>query len=154
MLTGSAVLRLTHIVKSSMPTDIALIGLMEAVDEVRLSTWLDCTEASSLKSAMSTQECELVSSSLDLLPQFGGIRMQSLIKAASEELLGSWASVAAILISFLQSKGLDMNAKLADIMVAMADDDTDPLRPVIPTVSSLLVVSSKAQCFLSDITQT
>jgi hypothetical protein len=64
---------------------------MEAVDDAYLSTWLECTGAASLESlTMSAQERELLSSSLDLPPQFGGIGiMQPLIKATDEELLGS-----------------------------------------------------------------
>ena len=44
MLIGSAVPRLTHIVKS-VPKDDASTGWMSAVDDANLSTWMDCTGA-------------------------------------------------------------------------------------------------------------
>jgi len=72
---------------------------------------------------MSTQERGLQTSSLDLLPpQFGGIGMQSLIRAADEELLGSWASLTANLIVFLRSKSLSVYDKQADALDAMTYD--------------------------------
>ncbi len=68
--------------------------------------------------------------------------MQSLIRVAYEELLGSWASVTAHLIVFLRSKGLGVYDKLADAMDAMADDDTDDTNsPVIPAVASITLVT-------------
>ncbi len=51
--------------------------------------------------------------------------MQSLIRSADEELLGSWASVTANLIVILRSKSLIVYDKLAYAMDAMADDDAD-----------------------------
>ena len=85
ILIGPAVPRLSHIVKS-VPKDATSTVWMEAVDDAHLSTWLDCTGL-----AMLSHERELMSSSLDLPPQFGGIGIQLLIKAADEKLLGSWA---------------------------------------------------------------
>ena len=80
--------------------------------------------------------------------------MQSLIKAADEELLGSGASVTTTLISFLRSKGLPIYDKLANALDAMADEDEDSSSHVIPAVSSLKTISAGAKCYLSDITQT
>ena len=75
--------------------------------------------------------------------------MQSRIRVADEELLGSWASVTANLIVFLRSKSLSVYDKLADALDAMADDDTDNTNsPVIPSVASIMVVNT----FLADIT--
>jgi hypothetical protein len=53
MLIGSAVPRLTHIVKS-VPKDTSSTRWMEAVDDAHLSTWLDCTRAASLGLAMTS----------------------------------------------------------------------------------------------------
>jgi len=150
MLIGYVVPRLTHIAKS-VPRDAASTEWMKAVDDAHLSTWLDCTGATSLGYAMSAHERELLSSSLDLPPQVGGIGMQSLIKATNEELLGSWASVTPNLVSFLRSKGLPIYDKLANALDAMADEDEDPSSHVIPAVSSLPEVSAIAQCYISDI---
>ncbi len=80
--------------------------------------------------------------------------MQSLIKAAHEELLGSWASVTTNLIVFIRSKSLSIYDKLANALDAMADDDVEDTRvPVIPTVASLMTVSARAHTFLTNITQ-
>ena len=78
--------------------------------------------------------------------------LQSLIRAAYEELLGSWAPVSAELISFLRSKGLNDYDKLADALDAMADEDGDQTSPIIPATASLLAVSTRAQVYLANIT--
>jgi hypothetical protein len=79
--------------------------------------------------------------------------MQSLIRAADEEMLGSWASVTANLLVFLRLKSLNVCDKLADALDAMADDDTDNTdSPVIPAVASIMVLVARAHTFLADIT--
>ena len=82
---------------------------MATVDEAHLSTLLDFTGASTLESDLTPQERNKLSASLDLPFEFFGIGMQSFIKAADEKLLGSWASITAILIVFLRSKGLSVS---------------------------------------------
>jgi hypothetical protein len=152
MLTGFAVPRFTHIAKSVK--DDASSGWMSAVDDAHLSTWLECTGVSTLDADLSSQERHLLTASLDLPPQFGGIGLQSLIRAADEELLGSLASVTANLIVFLRTKSLSVYDKLVDALDAMADDDTDVTNPpVIPTIASIMAVSARAHTFLADITQ-
>ena len=165
MLTGAAVPRLTHILKS-VPKDEASKGWMQAVDDAHLSTWLECAGASTLDADLSLQEHNLLSASLDLPPQFGGIGMQSLIRAADEEYLGSWAAVTANLTSFLRARGLDVYDKMANAMDSMADEvvpsaENDDLAPGeaetdatvrnIPAITSLLAVSARTHSFLADI---
>jgi hypothetical protein len=89
MLTRYTDPRLTDIAKS-VPKDATSIGWMQAVDEARLSTWLDCMGASSLGSTMWTQERKLLSSSLDPPPP-SVWRDRNVVshKADDEELLGS-----------------------------------------------------------------
>jgi hypothetical protein len=65
MLIGSAASRLTHIVKY-VPKDDASTRWMMSVDEVHLSTLLDCTGASTRGADLSSHERDLLSSSLDL----------------------------------------------------------------------------------------
>ncbi len=103
MLTGEAIPRLTHILKS-VPKDEASKGWMQAVDDAHLSTWLECAGAPTLVADLTLQEHNRLSTSLDLPPQFGGIGMQSLIRAADEEYLGSWAAVTANLITHLPTR--------------------------------------------------
>jgi hypothetical protein len=72
MLTGSAVPRLTHILKS-VPKDHASMDWMETADEVHLHTWLRCNGAETLHDALSPSDRSLPLASLDLPPQFGGV---------------------------------------------------------------------------------
>ena len=102
---------------------------------------------------MTSQERQHLAASLDLPPQFEGMGLQSLIRAAYEELLGSWASVTANLITFSRSKGLSVHDKLADALDAMVDENTDPATPIIPAVASLLAVKTRARGFLEDISR-
>jgi hypothetical protein len=67
MLIGSAVPGPTHIVKC-VPKDDVSTRWMMAVDETHLSTWLDCTGASTLIAELSSEERDLLSTSLDLPP--------------------------------------------------------------------------------------
>jgi hypothetical protein len=102
ILTGYAVPRLTHIMKS-VPKDPASIEWMESVDEAHLSTWLSCSGAETLHAALSHPDRSHLAASLDPPPpppQFGGVGLQTLIRIAEEELLGSWASITSDLISF------------------------------------------------------
>jgi len=82
------------------------------------------------------------------------VGLQSLIRAADEELLGSWASVSADLVSFFRSKGLTVYDKLANALDAMANENDDQTSPVIPTMASLLAVSTRAHVYLANITET
>ena len=99
MLTGSAVPRLTHILKP-IPKDEASKSWMQSADDALLSTWLDCVGAEQLRDALSTAENNYLAASLELPPQFGGVGMQSLMRIADEELLWPWASIIAELITF------------------------------------------------------
>ncbi len=107
MLTCSTVPRLTHLL-TSVPKDEASAEWMASVDEAHLSTWLRCVGASSLDETLPRNEREHLAATLDLPPLFGGIGLQSLVWAADEEMLGSWASITAELISFCISKGMDV----------------------------------------------
>jgi hypothetical protein len=60
MLTGSAVPRLTHILKS-VPMDHASIEWMQSVDDIHLSTWLKCVGAEQLDAALAAPKKALPS---------------------------------------------------------------------------------------------
>jgi hypothetical protein len=62
-----------------------------------------------------------MASSLDLPPQFGGVGLHSLIRAADEELTGSWASITTDLINFYRSKQLSAYTKMVEALDSMAD---------------------------------
>jgi hypothetical protein len=152
MLMCLAVPRLTHIVKS-VSKDDAATGWMTTVDEAHLSTWLDCTGASTLGLDVTPQKCNHLSASLDQNLQFGGIGMQSLIKAADEELLGACVLVSANLIVFLRTKGLSGYDRLGDAPDVMVDNEEDAMVPIIQAVTSLVVASARAHTFLFNMTQ-
>ena len=125
-----------------MPKDEISKQWMEDVDMEHLSTWMGCAGTSTLESDMTAHERRrLLAASLDLPPQFGGLGLQSLIRVANEEWLGSWASVTTNLIAFFRSKGLTVYDKLADALDAMADENIDLATPIIPTYASLLTAA-------------
>ena len=74
------------------------------------------------------------------------------MRAAYENVIGSWASVTTDLVSFFRSKSLNVYDKLVDVLEIMANEDITTTIAIIPEVSSLLVVSTRAQVFLADIT--
>ena len=90
---------------------------------------------------MTAQERRHLATSLDLPPQFGVVGLQSLIRVANEELLGSWTSVTANLIAFFRSKNLNVHDKMAHALDAMADENCDSTSTII---APLLTDSTKA----------
>jgi hypothetical protein len=66
---------------------------------------------------------------LDLPPQFGGVGLQSFIRVAYKELMGSWALFIANLISFLRSKGLSVYDRLAYALDGMQRRIATPETP-------------------------
>jgi hypothetical protein len=101
MLTGShdEVPRFTHILMF-VPKDQASTAWMQSADDAHLSMWLRCVGTEQLDAALPTLERAHLAESLDLPPQFGGVGLQSLMRASDKELLGSWTTVTADLINF------------------------------------------------------
>ncbi len=79
---------------------------MQEVDSQHLSTWMECIGASVLHEDLDPHDRNRLAAELDLPPQFGGVGLQSLIRAADEKLLGSWASVSADVIAYFRTKNL------------------------------------------------
>ena len=82
--------------------------------------------------------------------------MQSLVRAADEELLGSWAAVTADLITFCRSKGLSVYSQIADALDSMPDPpplptDADRDAPLHPAIEAMMTVSTRAHAFLETI---
>ena len=86
MLTAVVVPRLTHVFKSVLK-DVTSTAWMKEVDDAHLTTWMTCVGGESLAADLPPIERDHRSASLDLPPQFGGVELQSLIRAADEELL-------------------------------------------------------------------
>ena len=150
MLTGSAVPRLSHVLKS-VPKDQTSEPWMKEVDKKHMETWMECVGALSLHNDMTDKERQHLADSVDLPPQFGGVGLQSLIRAADEEMIGSWASITADLITYFRAKSLPVYDELAEALEAMADEETETNR--VPAVQSLLAVSARSQSFLADMTE-
>jgi hypothetical protein len=129
MLTGAAIPRLSHVLKPA-PKDPSTNEWMQSVDGAHLSTWLNCLGATNFETVLSPQERDHLSSSLDLPPQFGGVGLQSLVRAVDEELLGSWASITTDLIKFFRSKDLNVYTILAEALESMVDVEEGPKDPL------------------------
>jgi hypothetical protein len=71
MLTGSAVPRLSHVLKLA-PKDQTFEPWMNEVDKKHVETWMECVGSSSLHNDMTVQERHHLADSLDLPPQFRG----------------------------------------------------------------------------------
>ena len=77
MLAGSVAPRMTHIMKSSPKTEDTSAWML-APYEAHISTWLRClTNSMKLEEALSREELELLTETLDLPPQLGGAGLQS-----------------------------------------------------------------------------
>ena len=129
MLTGSAVPRVTHILKS-VSKDHASTEWMQAADDAHLSTWLTCVGEEQLDATLLAPKRAHLAASMDLPPQFGGVGLQSLIRVADEELLGSWVAVTADLINFCRSRGLSAYSQIDDALDFMADTPPTPMDEV------------------------
>ena len=105
MLKGAAVPRLSHIMRS-IQKNKRLCGWMRDMDSAHLSAWLHCLTASEdLELALGAAGRSQLSDILDLPPSYGGDGLQSLEDSADEEFLGSFAAIAAALISFCRKNG-------------------------------------------------
>jgi hypothetical protein len=73
---------------------------MKEMYAAHVSTSLHCLTASAnLEHALGPHALDQLSGLIDLPPAYGGIGLQSLERAADEELLGSFAGISASLIA-------------------------------------------------------
>ena len=100
---------------------------------------------------MTPLERRHLAASLDLSRQFVGAGLQSLIRAANVDLIGSWASVKTDLVSPFRFKCLIVYDELAEAREAMPDEDKNTATPIIPAVESLEAGSTNAQVFRAEI---
>jgi hypothetical protein len=123
MLTGAAVPRLTHILKSIQKNN-PIEPWTRDMDAAHLSTWLHCLLASpSLEHAMDPEERRYMAEMMDLPPSYGGTCLYLMEKAADEELLGAHTGITASLISFCMKTETE-----AYIAIAEALEDIAPLK--------------------------
>jgi len=115
---------------------------------------MKCFGGETLDTALPPSEREYLVAPLDLSPQFGGVGLQSLIRAADKELLSSRASITSGLITSFRSKDIPVYSRLADALDSMVDThDTVPDETTIPTIESMLAASTRAHAFLDTIPQ-
>jgi hypothetical protein len=129
---------------------------MQATDDAHLSTWLTCVGAEQLDAALSTPKNTHLAVAMDLPPHFGGVGLQTLIRAAGEELLGSWAAVTSDLINFCRSKGLSTYSQIADALDSIANTPPTHMEEVHtallhPSIDTMMTVSMRAHAFLGTI---
>jgi len=103
MLTGAVRQKLIYLLKTMQKNPLTTQWTRE-IDGAHLSTWLHCLTASTdLENAIGPLARDQLASLSDLPPALGGIGLLSLERFADEELLGSFAGIAASLISFCMS---------------------------------------------------
>ena len=87
------------------------------MDGAHLSAWLHCLTASDdLENDMSAESREGLLMLLDLPASYGGAGLQSLALAADEEFIGSFAGIAAALITFYKNTELSAYIKIAEAL--------------------------------------
>ena len=126
MLAGSAVPRRSHVLKS-IPKDQTSEPWMKEADKEHISTWMECVGASTLHNDLTDKERQHLADSLDLPPQFAGVGLRILIRAAYEEMIGSWASITADLITYFRAKSLSVYDELANALDDMSDESTETM---------------------------
>ena len=125
---------------------------------IYLSTWLRCVGAEQLDATLPALERAHLAASIDLPPQFGGAGLQSLIRTADEEIIGSWAAYTADLITLYRSKGLSAYSHIVDALDSIAnhlptpmDDDHAP--PLHPSIDAMMTDSMRAHAFFGTISK-
>jgi hypothetical protein len=121
MLTGAAGPCLTHLLES-MEKNPTTAPLMREMESANVATWLHClTSSSILESSMDPTSMDILTDWLDLPPSYGGASLNSLFRSADEELLGSFADIAASLISFCRKTELLVYIGIAEAVESMGD---------------------------------
>jgi len=94
---------------------------MQEMDGAHLSAWLHCLTASEvLEHALGPEGRSQLSDLLDLPPSYGGAGLQSLEDSADEEFLGSFAAIAASLITFSRKTEQHVYIRIAEALEALA----------------------------------
>jgi len=121
MLTGAARPRLTHLLKSVEKNPRTELWLLE-MDSANVATWLHClTSSTVLETAMDDSNMDILTDWLDLPPSYGGVGLNSICRSADEEHFGSFATIAASLISFCRKTELHVYVGIAEALKAMGD---------------------------------
>jgi hypothetical protein len=116
MLKGAAVPRLSHILKYVQKNNHSA-GWIAEMDGAHLSAWLHCLTASGdLENDLGMERKTSLSELLDLPASYGGAGLHSLDLAAYDEFMGSFAGIAAALISFCRNTELPAYIRIAEAL--------------------------------------
>ena len=125
MLKGAIVPRLSHILKYVQKNNHT-VGWMAEIDGAHLSASLHCLTASEvLKNDLGSEGRGNLLGLLDLSTFYGGAGLQSLVVAAEERFLGSFAGIAASLISFFKNTEMPVYIRIAEALEGTEDTDVD-----------------------------
>jgi hypothetical protein len=95
------------------------------MDKAHLSAWMHCLAASDdLEQALDPEGRDHLSNLLDLPASYGGAGLHSLEACADEELLGSFAGIAASLITFCRTTKLPVYSNIAEALETLEDPAT------------------------------
>jgi hypothetical protein len=131
MLKGAAVPRLSHILRSVQKNHHSR-GWMRDMDGAHLSAWLHCLTASEdLELALGPVGRSQLSDILSLPPSYGGAGLQSLEDSADEEFLGSFAAIAAALISFCRKTEQRVYIRIAEALESLHDPENEGTSPTL-----------------------
>ena len=98
------------------------MGCMTKMDGAHLSAWLQCLTASDdLEQPLGPEGREGLSALLDLPASYGEAGLHSLEVSADEELLGSFAGIAATLIAFCRKTKLPIYIKIVEAVEMLQD---------------------------------
>jgi len=96
---------------------------MKDMDSANVGTWLHyLTSSSVLETAIDDSSRDILTDWLELPPSYGGAGLNSLCRSSDEELLGSFAAIAASLITFCRKTELHVYLGIAEALEAMGDD--------------------------------
>jgi hypothetical protein len=124
---------------------------MREMDSAHLSVWLHCLNPSEdLELALGPAGMSHLSDFLDLPPSYGGVGLQSLEGSADEEFLGSFAAIAATLISLCRKTEQRVYIRIAEALESL---DGPESKETCPTLRGVLEVMSRTEILRDPLTE-
>ena len=106
---------------------------MREIDGAHMSAWLHHLTASEVpEHALGTEGRSKISDLLELPPSYGGEGLQSLEDSADEEFLGSFAAIAASLITFCRKTEQQVCIRIVEALESMDDPEGGVTCPTLP----------------------
>ena len=112
---------------------------MQEMDGAHLWAWLHCLTASEdLEHALGPEGRSRLSDLLDLLPSYGVASLQSLEYSAEEEFIGSFAAIAASLITLCKKTEQHAYIRIAEALEALDDTEGGVSYPTLEGVKEAM----------------